>query len=419
MPIAVPAIVKSVRRALCPLSLCALLACGGVAEEPVETTAPELGRAERKTERQAAASFDRWLERVRETRGEAADLYYAYYDTAESKPWFLSTMISAEVLRYELRRGHVEKARRIGDALLRWQHDGSGTNGDRIQGAFPSEIEHTAQGFRARYLYDSSDSMAVMEGLMDLYEATSSDAYLNAARMTGVWLRDVMARGDRYGVWLAPLGAPMKAVTNVGDFDNRIAVGRTLFWLPVLDRLSRLTGDPSFAALAADARALLSLGQLDSGGYADNYDPRWPAEAFSLSNFEAYGADGSVVADDSIRAGLAALHAGNRDAAQRFAGWLVSEQGRIPGYLALDSGAAHFPQGNAKYYDVFSSALYRKLGAALELADAADAARFVSGSQATDGGWFWGWDAARQAPVDANQSTLTGAWAIVDLSPRG
>jgi hypothetical protein len=393
--------------------------CGGAAEDTTEPQSQELAQRKAQGSLSREAKFEGWLERVREKESNGADLYYAYYDTALARPWFLSPMISAEVLRYQLRRGNVAQARRIGDALLRWQHDGSGAKGERIKGAFPSEIEKTDSGFAARYLYDSSDSLAVMQALLELSEATRSQRYLEAARLTGVWLRDVMSHGEVHGVWLSPLGAPMKAVTAAGDFDNRIGVGRTLFWLPALDYLSRLTGDASFAELSADARALLSLGQLDNGGFADNYDPGWPAQPFDIANFRAYGEDGSVVADDSIRGALAALHEGDDAAARSFGAWLITEQGKVPGYLTLASGEAHFPAGNAKYYDIFSCALYERLGSQLGDADAELAARFVQSAQAADGGWFWGWDAAKNAAVDSNQSTLTGIWALVDLSPPG
>jgi hypothetical protein len=211
----------------------------------------------------------------------------------------------------------------------------------------------------------------------------------------------------------------MKAVTSSGDFDNRIAVGRTLFWLPVLDRLSRLTGDGSFAELAADAKALLSLGQMENGGYADHYDPGWPAEPFDLSRFSAYAKDGSVVADDSLRAALAAEQAGDHEAVARFTRWLPSEQGRIVGYLNLESGEPHFPAGNKKYFDLISSALYYRLSSAVRADDVNAAVQFLTKTQAANGGWHWGWDAHKNAAIDSNQSTLTGLWILTDLSPLG
>jgi hypothetical protein len=363
----------------------------------------------------AAVDFDQWLDRVRATEPGVEHLYYAYYDAAEDRPWFLSTMISAEVLRYSLQRGQLDEAVAIGDALLAWQHLGEGPAGERLSGAFPSEIERTDVGrWRARYLYDSSDNMAVLQGLMELYETTGSPRHLRAARRVGGWLRDVMAHGERFGVWVDPLGAPMRAVTESGDFDNRISVGRTLFWLPALERLSALSGDQTFAELAFHTRALLLQGQLANGGFADHYDPGYPAQVFSLENFKSYGNNGSVVADDSIRAAIAAKRAGDAVAASRFIGWLDAERGRVAGYLSLESGAAEFPEGNREYYDVISSALYRELVDAQETSEALE---FVAGVQDGNGGWFWGQDAESGSQVDSNQSTLTGLWALVDLSP--
>jgi hypothetical protein len=226
-----------------------------------------------------------------------------------------------------------------------------------------------------------------------------------------------MAHGEKFGVWQSRLGAPMKSVTDAGDFDNRIAVGRTLFWLPALERLSKLTGDSSFAALAADARALCTLGQQPGGGYADHYDPGWPPKPFEQFRFSAYQADGAVVADDSLRAAIAAVRSGDRAAAERFADWLSRDDGRIAGYLTLTDGTPHFPAGNREYHDVFSSALYVALASDLGLADAAAAKAFLARTQSDNGGWYWGRDAETGAPVDSTQSTLTGVWALVSSLP--
>lgn len=394
------------------------LACTAKVDEPTGDESSAIGAGTSNAAATAdAKAFEGWLARVRETDGTARDLYYAYYDAGAARPWFLSTMVSAEVARYSIARGDLKRADAIGAALLRWQHTGSGKNGARVRGAFPSEIEKQNGKWVARYLYDSGDSATVMTALLDLYTATGTRAYLDAARKTGVWLRDVMAHGEKFGVWKSPLGAPMKSVTSSGDFDNRIAVGRTLFWLPALERLSKLTGDSSFAELASDARAFLELGQQKSGGYADHYDPGWPAQDFDLSRFVAYQSDGAVVADDSLRAAVAAERAGDREAATRFAGWLSRDGGRVAGYLTLADGTPHFPAGNRKYYDVISSALYRALAGDLGLSDAARAQAFLAASQSSDGGWYWGRDAETGKPVDSTQSTLTGVWALVNLLP--
>ena len=87
----------------------------------------------------ARQQFDgRACARKRENDDQIGELYYAYYDTSTSSPWFLSTSISAQVLEYELANGDTDRAEVIGDSLLAWQYDGSGTVADRLRGAFPS-----------------------------------------------------------------------------------------------------------------------------------------------------------------------------------------------------------------------------------------------------------------------------------------
>jgi hypothetical protein len=143
------------------------LGCVTPVDEPVSEG--EIGATQEAQAQRTSAdpkAFERWLGRVRETDGTAKDLYYAYYDAKASRPWFLSPMISAEVLRHYLARGNVVRATAIGDALLRWQHSGKGAHGARLGGAFPSEIEKSKGRWVARYLYDSGDSATVLSALL-------------------------------------------------------------------------------------------------------------------------------------------------------------------------------------------------------------------------------------------------------------
>jgi hypothetical protein len=364
------------------------------------------------------AWFVDWMEHHATERDAAVEgLVYAYYDTDKQRPWFLSTMVSADVARFYLQAGDQTRARAIGDGLLRWQHDGSGRFGERLGGAFPSELHKEGTEWVAKPYYASSDNLTVIEALLDLSEATSDPRYLDAAKRSGVWLRDVMSHGELYGVWAQPHGAPMHAVTASGDFDNRIGVGRTLFWLPTLHRLAAMTGESSFAQMAEQAEAFLAHGQHPSGGFHDHYDPGYPALPFDQNRFRAYGPDGAVVADDSIRASLGMVFAGNHESSARFAKWLSHRQGRVTGYIGIETGKPRFTPRDRVYYDIVSSGL---LGALLGRLDVehADTTDFLLNTQAENGGWYWGWDEQTDRPLTATQSTLTGLWALLDLSPR-
>jgi hypothetical protein len=385
---------------------------------PVTTPAPAMNPTITVSPR--VARFIGWLDQaVRASEVDVANLYYAYYDAAGRRPWFLSPMVTADVLRFFLRTGDVAKATAIGDALLRWQHDGQGAFGDRLAGAFPSELDKVNGRWVAKELYDSHDNLVVLEALLDLHAATAQGRFLQAGLRTGVWLRDVMARGDKFGLWTEAHGAPMKGVTTAGNFDNRIAVGRTLLWLPTLRRLATVAQDDSFATLADSAEKFLMLGQEKNGGFADHYDPGYPAQAFDAARFRAYGADGSVVADDSIRAAIGALQVGNRGAAEKFTRWLSRADGRIAGYLALETGKAKFLAQDREYHDVMSTALYERLAEKMGMSsDVAQARAFLEGTQGDDGSWFWGVDAEMNQPVNADQATLIGLWTFADLCPR-
>jgi hypothetical protein len=431
----VPTLVSS--WAAIALSVTALLGCGSV-EAPaaseaegiqatVETSASTKAK-EPETSTEAplpaqVALFVRWLEaHARATDPEVKDLYFAYYDAAAGEetgePWFLSPMVSADVLRFYLRLGNLAQATRIGDALLGWQHDGGGKVGGRLVGAFPSEIAKDGQGWAPRYLYDTHDNLVVMEALLDLQEATGQQRYLQAAKRTGDWLRDVMTHGERYGVWQGTLSAPMKGVTDSGDFDNRIAVGRTLLWLPTLHRLAAKTKDQSFAALARDAQALLAKAQTPAGGFYDHYDPGYPAVAYDSSLFRTYGPDGSVVADDSLRAALGLWLLGDDAAAERFSRWISHPNGRVAGYLSISTGEPWFTTGEPVYDDLISTALYRYLADRLGLPDNGEERAYLARTQAKNGGWYWGWSRTLDAPIEKTQATLTGVYALVDLLPQ-
>lgn len=364
-----------------------------------------------------AAALARWLEaRARVTHGPARDLYYAYYDAETGERSFISTAVSADVVRFLLARGDVDRAVATGYALLGVQHAGAGPAGERLRGAFPSEIHPTGEPLGTDQ-FDSADNLAVVEALVDLYATTRDPIFLDAVERAAGWLRDVMSHGERVGVWCERLPGLMRLVTREGAFDNRIPVGRSLFWLPTLERVARVLDAPEFAELAAQGRAFAALGQGAHGGFADHYDPGWPAQPFSPDRFRPWGMDGAVFADDSLRAALG-LAATDPDAADRFLDWLDVDAGKVHGYLGWDDGAARFVPGDRPYYDVIATALYREL-VGPEAPLAARAEHYLATTQGPDGAWHWGRVAATGEPVDSLEATLTGLWAVQDLAPSG
>ena len=370
------------------------------------------------TVKPANPAFVKWLDLVKETDPQIGELYYAYYDTSKSSPWFLSTAVSAQVLEYMLATGDTARAEVIADSLLGWQYDGTSAIAARVRGAFPSEIERNASTgeFEAEYLYDTDDNLVICEALLELYDATHQQRYLTAATGIGTWIRDVMVHGETYGVLVTSLGAPMRSVTDQGNFDNTIPVGATLIGLPTLKRLSARTGDASFAKVASSAFAFLRQGQEADGAIDDHYDPGYPAQPFSQSRFVAYE-PGAVVADDSIRGAIGLYEGGATAQVGAFLGWLKRGDGGIPGYLDLTNGGGFFPSDTTPYFDVVSSGLYAALATRVANGEATAAQAFENGKQAANGGWFWGAREDNGAQIDSNQATITGLAALMDLSP--
>jgi len=347
---------------------------------------------------------------------EVTGLYHAYYHVEENRPFYLSLRASAQVARYMVRRGRDAEALAIGDALLGWQHSGDGEDGLLLGGAFPTEIVRRSDGYDALPVYDSADNLAIIEALLDLHSLSGHAGYLAAAVRAGEWLRDVMAHGELYGVWLEPYGVPMASVLD-GALDNRIPIGRTAFWIPTLRRLGALAGVSGFDALADRLTAFGRLGQNESGGFYDHYEPGWPPAPFHQDRFQAYGYDNSVVADDSIRAAISAVQRGDLEMAERFTDWLSTPAAGIFGYISLLTGDGLFVEGDLPYYDVVSTGLIRSLYERLGF-DVQSETAFLIDAQYTNGGWYWGLVASDGEPITGEQATLTGLWAVMDLSPR-
>ena len=363
-------------------------------------------------EGEARERFERWLvEHVRHSM-PAGELYFAYFDPEGEGAWALSPPISAEVARYWLRVDAIDAALPIGEALLAAQHDGRGSAGSRLAGAFPSEIDPATH--RPRYLYDTTDNLTIIEALLDLHEATGEVAYLEGARRSGRWIEQVMSHGDRYGVWREAHAVPMKAATDTGDFDNRIAVGRLLFWVPTLRRLSDAVAEPELAALADRIVDFTARGQTATGGFFDHYDPGYPPEPYDVERFSGYAGD-AVVADDSIRAALGLVDTAPARA-RAFARWLGCEDGEVPGYLDLAHGGPYRGPGSTAYLDLLSGALVAAL--ARRLGEPTTASALLARAQSGDGGWPWAWDPADDVSLSAEQATLVGLWSLIDLSPR-
>jgi hypothetical protein len=355
-----------------------------------------IGCSQEKRNCQLPSEFDNWRELVTNYDNDVKGLHYAFLDPKSGIPRMLSLSASAYALEHNLNICNDKQAISIGDTILKWQ----GSH-DRIDGAFPSAFIFDEE-WKADIEYDSVDNLLMIGSLIKLYQNTGNKKYLNGAIRTGNWIRDIMADGVSFGLWLEN-HCIMRMVTKEGNFDNRIPIGRTLGQLDVLNELTDITGDRSYSFLADKCYLFLIDGQHENGGWYSWYNPGYPP---TDGVFETWGIDGSVHADDSLRAALGILKV-NKNAAKRTFDWINSESG-IYGYIDLETGDPLFVEGDEPYYDIVSSALLRDLAVTLgnELV-AISTNNFVQETQDKNGGWYWGWTDV--GPLEnTEQSSITG-----------
>ncbi len=364
-------------------------------------------------------AFDSWLPNVRETSSGIGEMYYYYYDPCAG-PTMLSPSVSMQVAEYYLSIGDTSRAITIADSVLAWQDQGHTEAGSLLTGSFPTEVAYVDSTWQAQYMYSSSDSLLVADGLLDLYDATSYSRYLDAAAGVGDWLRDVMANGQTYGVWTSKLGGFMNYAVNYGAFDNTLKVGSMLYGIPTLYRLSAETSDTSYEDAGAAALGFLELGQRESGALADHYDPGYPPSDYDVADFVDYG-PGQLVADDTIRGVIALAQAGNTDAVEAFLDWYQAPTDEAPGvlgYLDSSTGGSGFPMDTPPYYDLVSSGLlydlYLRTG---DYAGMTISATFLAGKQDENGGWQWGVK-TDDSELTTLQATIVGLVSTVDLTPH-
>ena len=115
---------------------------------------------------------------------------------------------------------------------------------------------------------------------------------------------------------------------------------------------------------------------------------------------------------------LAAHERGAKRAVDRFLSWLKPIGGGLPGYIDRMTGEAKFLPVDTPYFDIVASGLYRSLATRVGLfEEAIEADALLLMTQSDDGGWYWARAIADLSVVDGRKATLTGLWAVADLTP--
>ena len=400
---------------LCSLSACSPGGFGG--DDPAfEITAHDgsthLQDAPSHDQTPQRPPFEAWLQDNVAADGEHLGLYYAYYDTASTNPEFLSTRVSAQVARYLMHHGAYESARATLDALVAVQHLGDGEHGVYLSGAVPSQLDIQNR------TYASSDVLAVIEAWIEGWEVFDDPIYRRAALEAGAWLRDVMHHGEDYGLWAEPMGGLMSTVNDDGAFDNRISSGRLVIWSQTLRRLSALSGDTTYDDIADDLVGF-TLGALtDSGALLDHFDPGWPPVPLEEGVFRTVGFDGSLYADDTLRGAVGLFREGFQEEALSILRWLDRPPAAgFYGYVDVRDGGGLFAPGDEPYFDVVCTGLVRSVGLTT-MTESATLDTWLASHQSPNGGWYWGRSERTDQPMGSYQATLTGLWAVDDMSPE-
>lgn len=385
--------------------LCGLAAAGVATLAPRPSTTPRLP---------SITAFTRWLHAQQPPTGRGLVSYFGA--GPGHHPPALSPLASANALMFWLKIGAVAPALRVANGLVSWQRQLAATVPRRVRGGFPSTLTLRHQRWRPGAYYYSGENLAVVAALVRAYQELGIGAHAEAALKTAHWLRHTLFDGVRLGVTRRNYGAPLMAMTSGGAVLSRIGTGTSWLWLRALRLLAQIDPGAGWDALGAQGHRFLLRGQSAYGCWYDHFRP---GQGEQPGRWCWYGHNPGapiVLADTGLRAALAAGLAGDRHAVARFQRWLRPADGvYLWGYLdARNCRPAFLPQ-NTPYYDIVCTGLMRSLFHLVGEAHAAERCRSALGPlQSADGGWYWGRVAQTLAPLNAEQATLTGIWAVSD-----
>jgi hypothetical protein len=302
-----------------------------------------------------------------------------------------------------------EIADRLADGLIHLQ-DRFASN-RHVGGGVPSIANDASQ------LFYSSDALASIKALMAAYRRNGDAAHLRAAGGFAEFV-ERMCDGERGDFLVENVGFPMQYAAPDGAIQNWLVPNVAMLFWDALDDYASVSANASIARLFERGRAfLLRSAQAPNGAYYDHYEPGFPARGYSEHRWRWFKieADGRRIGigDNMMMSALGAQRLGDTAAVDRFLAWTQPKDGAFYAYIDVNTGGSGFQAGDAPYFDVVCSGMYRELLARsgrLTKADQAAFERVVALSSGEDGGYRWGLKGGGGWVQDSAEALVTGYW---------
>jgi hypothetical protein len=280
-----------------------------------------------------------------------------------------------------------------------------------VGGGVPSIANDASQ------LFYSSDALAAVKALTTAYRRNGNAAHLRAAGGFAEFV-ERMCDGERGEFLVENVGFPMQYATPGGAIQNWLVPNVAMLFWDALDDYACASGSLSIARLFERGRAfLLRSVQAQNGAYYDHYEPGFPARGYSERRWRWYKieTDGRRIAigDNMMMSALGAQRLGDQGAVDRFLTWAKPRDGAFYAYIDVDTGGSGFQAGDAPYFDVVCSGMYRALLARsgrLTATEQQDFERIFALSSGHDGGYRWGLKGDGGWVQNSAGALVTGYW---------
>lgn len=361
--------------------------------------------------------YDRFVQWIRKTTPPQAGGMVHYMSPPVGKQQTLSTVASAYVLLLHLRMGNIDAARLIGDALVNWHRESLGNTAAPVRGGLPSEFNLKSGRWTLGDYYYANDNLLAIAALTELHAVTKVDRYALSAVLIGRWMERSLFDGKRLGLWAKNYGPAMQFIRTDGAANNAIHTGMDFLWLSALAGLHRLDPERGWIQRQAEGTAFYAQSMAPEGCWYDHFKPHKPDHP--AGSWHWYRDSYVTIGDNTIRSAMAATHFGFTEQVRKFSQWLKPPGGTwLWGYVDPASGGPRYLEKDIPYFDVVCTGLlkawYRKTGKS-QLANRCE--DLIAKLQAPNGGWYWGLREKGMKPLNNEQATIVGCWALADIHP--
>lgn len=362
-----------------------------------------------------AERYERFLDWLRTATPESGRGLSFYMSPIQTGPRTLSTVASGKLVMLHLERGNLAGAISVGSGLVAWQRESLRNGQLATRGGLPSEMRPVGGDWRLGDYYYAGDNLLAIAALMRLYRRTGLDRFAATAVSIGRWMERTLFDGRALGLWIRNYGPPMQFIRADGAANNAIHTGVDFLWLSALEDLHAAEPQAGWQQRMRDAVRFYQDGMAPEGGWYDHFKPHRPDAAGG--HWHWYREGYVAIGDNALRSALAAHHFGLEGHTERFRRWLKPQDGIwLCGYLDPATSQPRFLARDTPYYDVVCTGLlktwYRRLGQP-DLAQRCEQA--ILALQAPSGGWHWGLEVRGQRPLNREQATVVGCWALADI----